>query len=70
MTTIWIDYNRYLGAEEIVVPLRQSQLAELAPGVVVMVEGDDGIPERKATVLSIEGRSARLRFLDPIAVST
>lgn len=66
MTTIWIDYNRYLRADEITVPVRSSQLRLLSPGSVVLVQGDDGIPDRKAEVLSITGRNVRLHFQDPL----
>jgi hypothetical protein len=66
MTSIWIDYNRYLDADEISVPLRDSQLRHLHEGDVVTVEGDDGIPERKATIVSIDGRNVQLRFERPL----
>jgi hypothetical protein len=70
MTSIWIDYNRYLDADEIIVPLRDSEVRQLHAGAVITVEGDDGIPERKATVVSIDGRSIRLRFDRPFSTSS
>jgi hypothetical protein len=69
MTSIWIDYNRYLDADEISVPLRDSQLRQLHEGDVVTIEGDAGIPERKATIVSIDGRNVRLRFDRPLSTS-
>jgi hypothetical protein len=43
---------------------------QLHEGAVITVEGDDGIPERKATVISIDGRSVRLRFERPFSTSS
>ena len=57
---------RYLRANLITVPLRQSQLRSLSVGSVVLVKGDDGIPDRKATVIEIDGRNVRLQFAESL----
>jgi len=35
-------------------------------GDTVLVNGEDGIPERRATVLSIDRGKVKLRFIDPV----
>lgn len=61
-----IDYTRWLRSPVVEVALRARQRAGLHVGDLVIVDGEDGIPERKARVLSIVGPKVRLEFAVPL----
>ena len=66
MHRLTVDYTRYLRSPVVEVALFASERAGLDVGETVLVNGEDGIPERRATVLSIEGGKAKLRFIAPV----
>lgn len=66
MKHIPIDYNRYLRADVIELVLLPAELAGLRAHDIVVAEGEDGIPDRKAEVLAIDGPRITLRFLEPL----
>jgi hypothetical protein len=61
-----VDYTRWLGSPVVEAPLRARQRAGLHIGNLLIVHGEDGIPERKARVLSIVGPKVRLEFVEPL----
>ena len=61
-----VDYTRYLRSPIVEVALFASERAGLNVGDTVLVNGEDGIPERRATVLSIDRGKVKLRFIDPV----
>jgi hypothetical protein len=69
MHTLTVDYSRYLRSPVVEVALFASERAGLKVGDTVLVNGEDGIPERRATVLSIDGGKVKLRFIDPVRAS-
>ncbi len=66
MKRIPIDYNRYLRADVIELVLLPTELVGLHADDIVLAEGEDGIPDRKAEVLAIDGPRVTIRFLDPL----
>ncbi|MCU1493837.1 MAG: hypothetical protein JWO62_1601 [Acidimicrobiaceae bacterium] len=69
MRTLTVDYTRYLRSPVVEVALLPSERAGLHIGETVFVNGEDGIPERRATVLSIDNGKAKLKFIDPVQAS-
>ncbi len=69
MKHVPIDYNRYLRADVVELVLLPAELAGLRTHDVVLAEGEDGIPDRKAEVLAIDGPRVTLRFLDPLSAA-
>jgi hypothetical protein len=66
MHRLTVDYTRYLRSPIVEVALFASERAGLNVGDTVLVNGEDGIPERRATVLSIDRGKVKLRFIDPV----
>jgi len=66
MRRLTVDYNRYLRSPVVEVALFASERVGLHVGETVVVNGEDGIPERRATVISIDGGKVKLRFIDPV----
>jgi hypothetical protein len=66
MHRLTVDYTRYLRSPIVEVALFASERAGLNVGDMVLVNGEDGIPERRATVLSIDRGKVKLRFIDPV----
>jgi hypothetical protein len=69
MHRLTVDYTRYLRSPVVEVALFASERAGLNVGDTVLVNGEDGIPERRATVLSIDRGKVKLRFIDPVRAS-
>ena len=69
MHTLTVDYTRYLRSPVVEVALFAPERAGLKVGDTVLVNGEDAIPERRATVLSIDGGKVNLRFIDPVRAS-
>jgi hypothetical protein len=66
MHRLTVDHDRYLRSPVVEVALFVSERAGLRVGATVLVNGEDGIPERRATVLSIDRGRVKLRFIDPV----
>jgi hypothetical protein len=66
MHRLTVDYTRYLRSPVVEVALFASERIGLRVGDTVLVNGEDGIPERRATVLSIDAGKVKLRFIDPV----
>ena len=66
MHTLTVDYSRYLRSPVVEVALFASERVGLHVGDTVLVNGEDGIPERRATVFSIDRGKVSLRFIDPV----
>lgn len=66
MHRLTVDYTRYLRSPVVEVALFASERIGLKVGDTVLVNAEDGIPERRATVLSIDGGKVKLRFIDPV----
>jgi hypothetical protein len=69
MHRLTVDYTRYLRSPVVEVALFASERAGLNVGDTVLVNGEDGIPERRATVLSSDRGKVKLRFIDPVRAS-
>jgi hypothetical protein len=69
MIRLTVDSTRYLRSPVVEVALFAFELAGLQVAKTVLVNGEDGIPERSATVLSINGGKVRLRFVDPFTAT-
>ena len=65
MKRISIDYNRYLRAPVIELVVLPAERPGLHEHDIVIAEGEDGIADRKAEVLSISGPKVTIRFLEP-----
>ena len=70
MKRIPIDYTRYLRAEVVDLVLLPPELAGLHEREVVIASGEDGIPDRKAEVLKIDGARVTIHFLDPLPAAS
>jgi hypothetical protein len=66
MHRLTVDYTRYLRSRVVEVALFASERVGLHVGDTVLVNGEDGIPERRATVFSIDRGKVSLRFIDPV----
>jgi hypothetical protein len=63
-----VDYTRWLRSPVVEVSLSARQRSSLHAGDLIIVDGEDGIPERKARILSIVGPKVRLEFVEPLPV--
>ena len=70
MMRIPIDYNRYLRADVIDLVLLPTELAGLHLCDIVLAEGEDCIPDRKAEVIALDGPRVTIRFLDPLPAAS
>ncbi len=61
-----VDYTRWLRSPVVETALGAQERAGLHVGDFVIVDGEDGIPERKARILSILGHKVRLEFVEPL----
>ena len=66
MAHVRVDYTRWLRSPIVEIALGAGQRASLHVGDLVIVDGEDGIPERKARVLSIVGPKQQLEFVEPV----
>jgi hypothetical protein len=66
MRRLTVDYTRYLRSPLVDVALFASERVGLQVGETVLVNGEDGIPETRATVISIDRGRVKLRFIDPV----